>query len=84
MSTLDIAQAVPAADDQIEKQLPSTLSVIEIHDAEGFPEKPAPADEAQQGVRSVEAVTLTWTKKSLALAFLWFVTLLVRESNANI
>jgi hypothetical protein len=26
---------------------------------------------AQQGIRNVEAVTLTWTKTSLACAFIW-------------
>ena len=28
---------------------------------------------AQEGVREVEAVTLAWTKTSLACAFLWYV-----------
>lgn len=31
---------------------------------------PASVDEAQQGIRNVEAVTLTWTKTSLAMAFI--------------
>lgn len=31
---------------------------------------PATVDEAQQGIRNVEAVTLTWTKTSLAMAFI--------------
>jgi hypothetical protein len=30
-----------------------------------------PSKQAQQGVQKVEAVTLTWTKTSLALAFIW-------------
>ncbi|KAK5078408.1 hypothetical protein LTR64_003180 [Lithohypha guttulata] len=39
-------------------------------DAEYAPEKmPASADEAQEGVREVEAVTLTWTRTSLIVAF---------------
>lgn len=34
-------------------------------------EATTPSKDAQQGVRSVEAVTLTWTKTSLVLAFIW-------------
>jgi hypothetical protein len=34
-----------------------------------------PDQAAQSGVRDVEAVTLTWTKTSLACAFVWYVTL---------
>jgi hypothetical protein len=33
----------------------------------------SPDQNAQNGVRNVEAVTLTWTKKSLASAFVWYV-----------
>jgi hypothetical protein len=32
-----------------------------------------PDQAAQSGVRNVEAVTLTWTKTSLACAFVWYV-----------
>lgn len=32
-----------------------------------------PSVSAQEGVREVEAVTLAWTKTSLACAFLWYV-----------
>jgi hypothetical protein len=32
-----------------------------------------PSPSAQEGVREVEAVTLAWTKTSLACAFLWYV-----------
>lgn len=71
MGSSEVAQAPPVADDQIEKQPAGTASVAENYDAEGFPEKPAPVEEAQEGVRGVEAITLTWTKKSLAAAFLW-------------
>jgi hypothetical protein len=33
-----------------------------------------PDHSAQSGVRNVEAVTLTWTKTSLACAFVWYVS----------
>ncbi|KAH8879148.1 siderophore iron transporter mirB [Thozetella sp. PMI_491] len=41
------------------------------------PEKDAPSEEAQSGVRKMEAVTLAWTKKSLAavLFFIWLLFL---------
>lgn len=29
----------------------------------------APSDDAQDGVRNVEAITITWTKQSLILAY---------------
>jgi hypothetical protein len=32
-----------------------------------------PSQSAQEGVREVEAVTLSWTKTSLACAFIWYV-----------
>lgn len=34
-------------------------------------EATTPSKDAQSGVKSVEAVTLTWTKTSLVLAFVW-------------
>jgi hypothetical protein len=34
-----------------------------------------PDQAAQNGVRNVEAVTLTWTKTSLACAFVWYVNI---------
>lgn len=37
-------------------------------------EATTPSKDAQQGVQNVEAVTLTWTKTSLALAFAWYVS----------
>ena len=83
MASLEVAQAPPAANDEIEKQPAGTASVAESYDAEGFAEKPAPLEEAQEGVRSVEAITLTWTKQSLALAFIWYVNLLWQEGIAN-
>lgn len=47
-------------------------ATISIDDPEQFPEKlPAGQDEAQEGVRQVEAVTLSWTKQSLITAFVW-------------
>lgn len=38
-------------------------------------EATTPDHSAQKGVRNVEAVTLTWTKTSLACAFVWYVQL---------
>ena len=37
---------------------------------------------AQQGVKNVEAVTLTWTKTSLACAFAWSVLPIIRQSTS--
>lgn len=34
-------------------------------------EATTPSHSAQKGVRNVEAVTLSWTKTSLACAFVW-------------
>jgi hypothetical protein len=36
-----------------------------------------PDQTAQNGVKNVEAVTLTWKKKSLACAFVWYVRSLI-------
>jgi len=83
MASLEVAQAPPAANDEIEKQPAGAASVAESYDVEGFAEKPAPVEEAQEGVRNVEAITLTWTKQSLALAFIWYVNLLWLESIAK-
>jgi hypothetical protein len=33
----------------------------------------SPDQNAQNGVRNVEAITLAWTKKSLTSAFIWYV-----------
>ena len=67
----------PASDNnaqQSEKQLPATSNVTdEDEGAEAIrkvEEATTPSKDAQQGVRSVEAVTLTWTKTSLVIAFI--------------
>lgn len=60
--------ATPVTDEN--KIQPSVAASTAGSDAEYAPEKmPAPADEAQEGVREVEAVTLTWTRTSLIVAF---------------
>lgn len=63
-----------ATTDAFSKIQPQTNSTaVSIDDPECFPEKKLPAgqDEAQEGVREVEAVTLSWTKQSLVTAFVW-------------
>lgn len=54
------------------KQQPNVadIAVADTEPAELLEKLPATVDEAQQGIRNVEAVTLTWTKKSLAMAFI--------------
>lgn len=47
-----------------------TASVRDNDQNELAGELPASAEEAQQGIRNVEAVTLTWTRTSLAMAFI--------------
>ena len=34
-----------------------------------------PSEDVQAGVKKVEAVTLTWTKKELYFAYFWYVTI---------
>lgn len=55
-----------------EKQPVGAAELIDEDDAvRKVEEATTPSKDAQEGVRNVEAVTLTWTKTSLALAFLW-------------
>ena len=52
------------------------MSAVDIDEEEAIRKVEAantPDLGAQSGVRNVEAVTLTWTKKSLACAFVWYV-----------
>ena len=39
----------------------------------GEPLEVVPSEDAQRGVRDVEAVPLTWSKKTLAAVFVWYV-----------
>lgn len=67
---LTLAQSPATAADEIKAQSSEAASAAGS-DADYIPEKmPASADEAQEGVREVEAVTLTWTKASLVAAFI--------------
>ncbi|KAF2799864.1 MFS general substrate transporter [Melanomma pulvis-pyrius CBS 109.77] len=53
------------------KRYPNTFDAIDDDDAvRKVEEATTPSRDAQQGVRNVEAVTLTWTKTSLTLAFI--------------
>lgn len=57
---------------QESKKIPNTFDGIDEDDAVLKVEAATtPNANAQQGVRNVEAVTLTWTKSSLAAAFIW-------------
>jgi len=58
--------------DQVSKKIPNTFDGIDEEDAVLKVEAATtPNANAQQGVRNVEAVTLTWTKGSLVAAFIW-------------
>ncbi|CAG8252508.1 unnamed protein product [Penicillium olsonii] len=68
-----------AADDAASASIPSAEGVaveenkgVPTTDAEVQPE--LPAEDLQHGVRDVEAITLTWSKKTLAFVFIniWF------------
>lgn len=55
-----------------EKNTTAEPQTIEDDDAvRKVEEATTPSKDAQSGVMSVEAVTLTWTKTSLVLAFVW-------------
>lgn len=55
-----------------EKNTTGEPQTIEDDDAvRKVEEATTPSKDAQSGVMSVEAVTLTWTKTSLVLAFVW-------------
>lgn len=49
---------------------------MEVGSEHGDPEKIAPDHDVQRGVQQIEAVTLTWTKTSLAAILIWFVAAL--------
>ena len=53
------------------------MSIIDVDDDEAIRKVEAATTvdpNAQQGVKNVEAITLTWTKTSLACAFAWLVS----------
>jgi hypothetical protein len=76
-SNKDLAQelAVGPAPDPIdldpstEKQLPT--STDDDNSITHPPSEEAPSEDAQDGVKKVEAVTLTWTRKELYVAYGW-------------
>ena len=58
-----------------------SIDVVDVDEEDAIrkvEEANMPSVSAQEGVREVEAVTLAWTKTSLACAFLWYVA---RTSN---
>jgi hypothetical protein len=67
-----IAAAQPGNEPTQEKN----INNVDIDDEEDairkIEEANMPSHSAQEGVREVEAVTLSWTKTSLACAFLWY------------
>lgn len=48
-------------------------------DEEGNPEA-VPDDKAQDGVRIAEAMTLSWSKSSLIIVYIWWVILSIFEA----
>lgn len=61
-------------DDTIGQEPKREMSNVDVDEEEAIRKVEAantPDPGAQSGVRNVEAVTLTWTKTSLACAFVW-------------
>jgi hypothetical protein len=60
-----------------EKQAPGTSDITEARRADSSDElnslEKYPSADAQTGVKKVEAVTLTWSKKDLYIAYGWLV-----------
>jgi hypothetical protein len=67
-----IATVQPGTEPTREKSI-GNMSIDEEDAIRKVEEANLPSASAQEGVREVEAVTLAWTKTSLACAFLWFV-----------
>lgn len=60
--------------DSIGQEPKREMSNVDVDEEEAIRKVEAantPDQSAQSGVRNVEAVTLTWTKTSLACAFVW-------------
>lgn len=60
--------------DNIGQEPKREMSNVDVDEEEAIRKVEAantPDQSAQSGVRNVEAVTLTWTKTSLACAFVW-------------
>jgi hypothetical protein len=73
-----ISNAQPdGATDQDTKRVMSDMDVGEEDAIRKVEAANTPDQTAQNGVKNVEAVTLTWTKKSLACAFAWYVRSLI-------
>jgi hypothetical protein len=71
MDPISVAERNGQMNQESEK-IPHTSNDIDEDDAVLKVEAATtPNVNAQQGVRNVEAVTLTWTKSSLAAAFIW-------------
>jgi hypothetical protein len=70
IDTLNMAQGAA----EISHEPKRGMSPIDIDDDEAIQKVEAATTvdpNAQQGVKNVEAITLTWTKTSLACAFAW-------------
>ena len=63
--------ALEESKEPTKQALTPTDDAGEIDAVRKVEEATTPSMAAQQGVQSVEAVTLTWTKSSLILAFVW-------------
>ena len=71
--------ADPSEGDIAEKQ-DNEKSAANVEEGSDFSRVPNP--EAQGGVKKIEAVTLTWTKNELILAYAWSVAIYL-ESNRD-
>lgn len=65
----------PGADDIQEKRAESTDEINSL--------EKVPSADAQAGVRKVEAVTLTWSKKDLYIAYGWCAPYPYSPTNSN-
>lgn len=51
---------------------PNDAEIAATDNANDKPELERPTEDAQRGVQNVEAVTLTWSKRSLVLVFILY------------
>jgi hypothetical protein len=70
---MDPIAAVQPSNEPTKEKTINNVDVDEEDAIRKVEEANMPSQSAQEGVREVEAVTLSWTKTSLACAFIWYV-----------
>ena len=61
---------------EVNEKHPASTDYTSAGDSNGAPQSELPSEELQRGVQNVEAVTLTWSKKTLIAVFLKYVLIL--------